>query len=577
MASDRPRVLVLGGGYVSLYLARKLGASIEQGKVDCTIVSRENFQAFHGFIGEMLSGRISASHILSPARRIFSPAQVHVGEIESIDLESSTVITSRRLDGKRTEHHYDQLVVGLGTDDRLDVYPGLAEHGFRLKTYADCFRLRNHILQMFELADIEEDPEERRRLLTFFVAGGGYAGTEIAGELAHLASLLTAKEYRGVRFEECRFVLVEPGPTIIPELYGRDGSGPGAHPRLVELAMRRQAELGVEVRTNTLVTAATPNEVSLSNGERIPARTIISAVGTKPNPLVERLPFEKDDRGRIVVDWCLRVPGRPGIWAGGDSAAVPNPRGGGACPPVAIYAMKHGAKIGSNIARGLTGKRPRRFNYPGIGQGASVGNRYAVAELQGVEVWGFPAWLVWRSLLTYYFPSRDQRLRMMADWLIWPIAGRNILEIQVDRPGDYELRQNRFQPGETILTEGEASRYIHVIVEGEVDLIEVADGDAEEPPVLRTLGPGDHFGVRWIESFGREAARAKTEVRTIALRRDQAPRLQEVLDSAGRLVAESGHFPAITRELEQAARAGEASTPGLPAGSVSPPSTGADG
>lgn len=548
--TGKPRLLVLGGGYVAIHLTRRLGTAIRAGRIDCTVVTGENYHAYHGFIGEMLTGRVSASHILSPARRVLEPAEVHVGTIERINLEAKRVTSSRKLDGRRTEHGYDQLVVCLGTQDRTDVYPGLAEHAYRLKTYPDCFRLRNRILEMFELAAIERDPGERRRLLTFFIAGGGFAGTELAGDLSDLCRRLTAGEYSGIAGDECRVVLVEPGPTIVPELYGVDGKGPGAHPRLVEKAMARQRALGVEVRTNTHVTAATPNEVWLSTGEQVPTRTIVSAVGMRPNPLVEALPFEKDDGGRIVTDGALRVPGHPGVWAGGDCAAVPNPRGG-TCPPVAVYAMAEGAKIGRNIRRVLDGKPPRRFNWPGLAQGASVGNRYAVGEMQGIEVWGFPGWLVWRALLFYYFPSWDRRLRMLADWAIWPLVGRDIVQLSVDRPGDFELRENLFQPGETIAVEGEQSRYIHVIVEGDVALVEHG---VEDAPVLRTLGPGDHFGVRWLESFEREAARAATEVRTIAIRRDQAPRLQEVLDRAGHMTAESGHFPVITPEMEAAMR-----------------------
>jgi NADH:ubiquinone reductase (H+-translocating) len=543
--NSRPQVLVLGGGYAAYTITRALRRAIKRGQVDCTVVSRENFHAFHGFIGEMLTGRVSASHILSPARRIFAPAKLHVAEIEKVDLDQKSVITSRRLDGRRFELSYDHLVISMGIRDRTDVYPGLEEHAFRLKTYPDCFRLRNHIIEMFELASIETDPEERRRLLTFFVAGGGFAGTEVAGELADFARRLTEREYSSISKDECRFVLVEPGPTILPEVYGQH-EGPRSYPRLAKLAMERQKELGLEVRTNTFVTSASPQEVTLSNDERVPTRTIISAVGMKPNALVERLPLEKDERGRIVTENTLRVPGRQGVWAGGDCSSVRHPQGG-TCPPVAMYALKHGTRIGQNILLELEGKSPKRFSFRGFGQLVSVGNRYAVGEIQGREVHGLPAWLMWRMLLLWHFPGWDRRLRLVGDWLIWPIVGRDIVQLHVDRPGDYDLRQNLYQPGEAIAVEGVQSRYVHVIVEGEVELVEVkTDGDTR---VLKTLGPGDHFGIRWIESFEREIARAKTEVRTIAVRRDQAPELQEVLDSAGRLVAESGHFPAITRDM----------------------------
>jgi NADH:ubiquinone reductase (H+-translocating) len=557
-----PHLLVLGGGYAAIQIARSTRAAVKAGRLRVTVVNRENFHVFHGFVGEMVTGRVSPSHILSPSRRLFRPAQVHVGEIQRVDLGARTVTTARSLDGARQTLEYDQLAVCLGTADRTEAYPGLAEHSYRLKTYEDCLALKNHIVEMFELAEIERDPAERRRLLTFFVAGGGYAGTEVAGELADLARLLTSGEYRGIRREECRFVLVHPGPTILPELYGKDGTGPEAHPKLVEYGMRRMRELGVEVLTETRVEAATPNEVCLSNGERIPTRTIVSAVGTTASPIVEALPVEKDERGRIVTDACCRVPGHDGVWAAGDCAAVPLPKApGAACPQVALYALKHGNLIGRNVVRGLDGKPPKRFTFPGLGQGASVGRRSGVGELRGIELKGFPAWLIWRLLLVYYFPTWDRRLRLLADWAIWPIVGRDIVELRSERAGEYDIRHNVFQPGETIAQEERTGKYIHVIVEGEVELLLRQDGMEQ---VLDTLGPGAHFGTRWMESFELETARAKTLVRTVALRRDQAPALQQVLASAGQLSAESGHFPAIVDADRGSSRVGMPSAPRPP-------------
>jgi NADH dehydrogenase len=538
-----PQVLVLGGGYAAIQFARATRRAVKTGKLDVTVVNRENFHVFHGFVGEMVTGRVSPSHILSPSRRLFLPARVHVAEIQRIDLNARKVTTARSLDGSRFTLDYDQLVICLGTVDRTEAYPGLAEHAYRLKTYEDCLALKNHMIEMFDLAEIERDPEERRRLLTFFVAGGGYAGTEVAGELSDLARLLCSSEYPGIRREECRYVLVHPGPTILPELYGKDGTGPEAHPKLVDFGMKRMRQLGVEVMTSTAVEAATPNEVVLSNGERIPTRTIVSAVGTKMPPVVERLALPKDERGRIVCDETCAVPGHDGVWAAGDCAAVPLPGGSGAaCPQVALYAMKQGRLIGKNMVRRAEGKEPKRFTFPGLGQGASVGRRSGVGEVRGIEIKGFTAWLVWRLLLIYYFPTWDRRLRLMTDWLIWPIVGRDIVELRSDRSGEYDIRHNVFQPGEVIAQEERTGKYIHVIVEGEVELLIQGDGMEQ---VFDTLGPGAHFGTRWLESFEMETARAKTLVRTVALRRDQAPALQQLLRSTGPLMAESGHFPAI--------------------------------
>jgi NADH dehydrogenase len=536
----RPRILILGGGYVPITLTRGLRDPVRRGHVDVTVVSRDNFHSFHGFVGEMITGRIGPGNMLSPARRIFAPAKVHVAEIEAIDLEAGLVVTSRHLDGARFELQYDELVLALGTAENTDAYPGLAEHAFKLKTFADCFALKNHLIEMFELADIEPSEEERRRLLTFFVAGGGYAGTEIAGELADFVRLLTAREYSGIRRDECRVVLVHPGPTILPELYGsasEQGRG-RSYRQLVEYATRHARGLGVELMTETRVVHATPLEVSLSNGLRVPTRTIISAVGTRASPLLEGLDIPRDERGRVVVDSCLRVEGREHLWAGGDCASVPHPHGG-TCPAVGIYALKHGAQIARNLRRTLSGRPPEPFRYPGLGQGVSIGKRTAVGEVKGFPVRGLPAWIVWRSLLFYYFPTWDRRLRLLADWSIWPIVGRDIVEMgRAQSVGDYDIRHHVYQAGEVIAESSRPVRHVHVIVEGEVELVR-RNGDVDGTD---TLGPGDHFGRKWLEHAGADAARAKTLVRTVALRADQANKLQDVLLSTGRLVARTGAF-----------------------------------
>jgi NADH dehydrogenase len=547
MSDDRdspPHVLVLGGGYVTIAVCRALKRAAREGRVRVTVVSRENFHPFHGFTSEMVTGRISPSHMLSPARRIFKGARLHVGEIERIDLAARRVTVSRKLDGRRSDLEYDHLVFGVGTRDNLEAYPGLAEHAFRLKAYEDALRLRNHVLTMFELAAIEPDPEERRRILTFFIAGGGFAGTELAGELADYARRLTSRDFPEIDPSDCRIVLVEPGATILPELYKGDGSGKNAYPRLVERAAARQRKLGVEVLTDTLVAAVTPTEVRLSSGARIPTRTVISAVGMKPYAIVARLELETDGRGRIVTDDACRVVGHPDLWAAGDCAAVPKP-GGGTCPPVAIYALKQGQHLGRNIVRQLDGSATKPFRWPGIGQAASVGNRYAVAELKGFQFWGLAAWVVWRGFLFRYFPSWDGRLRMLADWIIWPLVGRSMVELRPTALSNYDIKPNVHQPGEVIVRERQAGRYIHIILDGAV---EICLEDAAEGDALAVLGPGDHFGQRWIESFQPELARARTAVHTIAISREQAPALQEVLASTGLMLGQSGHFPAIPRE-----------------------------
>jgi NADH dehydrogenase len=539
-----PHVLVLGGGYVPITLTRELRRPVERGELEVTVVSRDNFHTFHGFVGEMITGRIGPSSMLSPVRRIFAPANVHVAEIESIDLEAQKVVTSRHLDGARFELGYDHLVLCLGSAENVDAYPGLAEHAYKLKTFRDCLALKNHILEMFELADIERDPAERRRLLTFVVAGGGYAGTEIAGELADFVRLLTKREYSGIKRDECRVLIVHPGPTLLPELYGSqstEGQGRGkGYAKLVEYGTRHARKLGVELMLETRVAGATPHDVYLSNGEHVPTRTIVSAVGTEAPPLFDTIEIPRDARGRVRTDDRLRVEGFENVWAGGDCASVPHPDGG-TCPPVGIYALKHGARIGKNLKRVAGGKQPEQFRYPGLGQGVSIGRRTAVGELKGIPIRGLFCWIVWRSMLFYFFPTWDRRLRLLADWSIWPLVGRDIVQLGRGDHGEYEIRHHVYQPGQVIAEQARPVRHVHVIVEGEVELV-----TGEE--IVENLRAGDHFGRKSIELSRADTARARTLVRTVALRADQANELQDVLLSTERIVARTATFRTISPE-----------------------------
>ncbi|HLO12177.1 MAG TPA: FAD-dependent oxidoreductase, partial [Pseudoneobacillus sp.] len=273
------KVVIVGGGYLAINCARAFYKAINQGEVDVTLISRENYQVFHEFIPEMVTGRITPGHILSPLRRIYKNINVHVGEIETIQFRSQMVTTSSYRDGRQFQIPYDHLVISEESVDDFASYPGLAKHAIKLKTYEDSLHLKNHILKMFELATSIEDQKEQNKLLTFFVAGGGFGGTELAGELANYIRLLTTKEYKQIRREICKVVLVHPGHHVIPELVDSMKNKKGL-PALARFATNHLKRIGVEVMTNTRVIWATPDEVILSNEERIFTKTIISAVET---------------------------------------------------------------------------------------------------------------------------------------------------------------------------------------------------------------------------------------------------------------------------------------------------------
>lgn len=516
-----PKIVILGGGYVTITASRGLRKAIKNKEVEVTVVSRENFHCFHGFVGEMITGRVSAGSIISPVRRIFAPATIHIAHVEQIDLEQQRVTISRLEDGSLYELEYDHLMLALGTADQLDIYPGLKEHGHCLKTYEQCFRLKNHILNMFERASICTDLEERKRLLTFVVAGGGYAGTEIAGEMSDFVRIMTENEYKHIQRDECRVILVCKSSMILPELYtGKGASGYGnGHPELVDFASKHAVELGVEVMLDTKVEQATEASVYLSNGDIIPTYTIINAVGTKCQPVLETLELEKDYKGRIILNNDMTVKGWSNVWAGGDCAALPHPKGD-YCPSVGIFALKAGKHFAKNVLRTIRKEPLKKFNYIGLGQGVSIGKRTAVVELKGVRIKGLLAWMLWRILLVYYFPTWDRRLRLIADWMIWPFVGRDIVNMSIGNKDHIGVRNNRYPAGEKISELGKDVQYVHLITEGEVEII-------YNDIVIDTLAKGDLIREDFYLKNDGVYSRAKTLVKTISTKKDDVGMMME--------------------------------------------------
>lgn len=498
-----PRVVCLGGGYVAVWLVKALRGAVRRRTVDLTVVDRDNFHTFHGFVPEMLGGRISPGGISSPARKLFAPARFHNGDITHIDVERKVIVASRRLDGRETQIPYDHLVVGLGAGDDIARYPGLAEHAFRVHRYADALRTRNHLLGMMEMAAIEVDPDERRRLLTFVVAGGGYGGIEIVTELDDFLRGLTEDEYPQISADEIRVVCLHSGDHVLHELEER-------HPQLQAWAERFIDErTHVEVMRRTRIASATATEAILEDGTRIPTRTIISSTGTAQSPLLDQLPYPRDERGRLRTDELLNVLGATDVWAGGDCAANPHPRGG-TNPPLAVFAMATGWRIGRNIVARTRGTAPRPYRFVELGDACALGRRRAVGHVRGLPVRGLPAWIMWRLTLLAFLPAADRRLRVVLDWIVTPLTGRDTAMLQLDEP--VGVRRELYEPGQVVIAEGDVGRRLYVVRSGSVEVFRTLPGGAEE--VLATLERGAHFGEMAVFEESRRSASVRARERT---------------------------------------------------------------
>src|SRR5215469_10801614 len=294
---------------------------------------------------------------------------------------------------------------------------------FNFKSLLDAIRIRNHVIEMFERADREADPELRQRLLTFVIAGGGFAGVELAGALNDFARGILA-DYPNLKPDELNIVLVHSRDRILPEL----------SESLAKYAQQKMEARGVKFKLNARLSDARPGVVVLNDGE-IPAETLVWTAGTSPNPLLRSLPIEKDKRGAVKVDSALAVPSHAGVWALGDCAGVTDAKTSKPCPPTAQFAIREAAAVARSIANKLRGRTPRHFHFDSLGALCVVGHQTACAELsvpffrsKSVRFSGLLAWLMWRGIYLSKLPGIERKIRVLMDWTIELFFPRDIVQ-----------------------------------------------------------------------------------------------------------------------------------------------------
>src|SRR5262245_45339831 len=375
----RPRVVILGGGFAGVYTALELEkATARQDDVEIVLVNRENYFVFQPMLPEVISGSIGLTDVVSPIRQLLPRTELHIREVEAVDLERRVVVTSPGFKPRSHEIPYDHLVLALGNVTDFRGLPGLPAHALPFKNLGDALRLRSHLMRALAEAAIERhDPGLRRELLTFVVAGGGFSGVEVVAEVNDFVRTV-ARRYRGLDPSEIRVVLLHALDRILPELTEPLGL-------YAQKILRRR---GVELRLQTRLQAATGTEAVLTGGERIPTRTVVSTVPASPHPVIEALSLPKGRNGRVLTSGQLLVEGTTNVWAVGDCAQVPSPDGSTA-PPTAQHATRQAAVAAHNIVATLRGGAKRTFDFKGLGKMGSLGHHSAVAEVMGVDVSGF--------------------------------------------------------------------------------------------------------------------------------------------------------------------------------------------
>jgi NADH dehydrogenase len=399
----RGGTLILGGGFAGSYVARLVG------RRGSTILSPENYMLYTPLLPEAGAGTIEPRHAVVPLRQMCPHADLVLGRATALD-EAGKVVVAETLAGTY-EIGYERLVVALGAVPRVAPVPGLREHGLAFKDLADAIALRNRVLHQLERASIRSAPEE----LGFVFVGAGYAGVEALAELKDLAEA-ALRYYPALRDVPQRWVLVDAAPKILPEIPRRLG----------EYAAEHLARHGVEIHVSTTLESYDGVEAQLSDGTRIPARTLVWTAGVRANPLLAQLGLPLDERGRILVDETLRVHDREDVWALGDCTAVPNAQTPGELdPPTSQHALRQARRLAKNLAA----RRPRPYRYRMLGQVATLGHYKGIAEIPGLRLRGFLGWFVARTYHLYQLPLFTRKLRVVMDWTVALFFRRDIVEI----------------------------------------------------------------------------------------------------------------------------------------------------
>jgi NADH dehydrogenase len=413
------RILILGGGFAAITAARKLEKLLRPGEAIVELVSRENFSVFTPMLPEVSSGGLEPRHISTPVRAELRHTKFYLAEVGTIDIKAQRVTILSPITETTQVLEYDQLVLALGSVTSTFNLPGIDEFALPLKTLEDAERLRNHVIAMLELAQVEPDPARRARLLTFVFVGGGFTGVEAVGEMMDFFRSVV-RYYPSIAAHEVHGILIEGGNKLLIGL--QDGMG--------EYSLRSLERRGVDVRLSTMVAGADADGLLLKGGEHIPTGTIVWSAGVKPSPNVEKLGLETR-RGAIVTNADMSVPGFDNVWAAGDCASIPD-QNGAPYPATAQHALREGPVLAHNIVARLRGEPTEPFVFSALGMMASLGGRSGVAGLFGKYLLtGFPAWFLWRTYYLARLPGIDRRLRVTFDWTLNMLFPRDTAELRL--------------------------------------------------------------------------------------------------------------------------------------------------
>lgn len=419
-----PRIVVLGGGTVGLYSARRLRKRLGRREAAIVVVDPRPYMTYAPFLPEVAAGSISDRDVVAPHNRALKHIDTLLGSVSNINHASRTLEITPK-EGPAYEITYDHLIVGLGAVSRVLPIPGLAENAIGLKNVEEAVAIRNHVLDRILVADSMWDREARKRLLTFTFVGGGFAGMEAIAEIEDMARS-AVKQQKTLSVEDLRFVMIEGSDRVLPEL----------PLEMANYAKKALEKRGVEFYMSTFLSSCVDGHIVTSTGVEFESDTIVWTAGVKANPIISQSDLHTDKMGRLTVNTKLQAIDAdgnviPDVYGAGDCAAVPDAfSDGGFCVPNAQHAVRQATLLGNNLASVLRSGPLKDYAHKSLGTVAGLGLHKGVAVLFNViKLRGFLAWLAHRGYHLSAMPTLSRRLRITTGWLSVYLMRRELVSL----------------------------------------------------------------------------------------------------------------------------------------------------
>jgi NADH dehydrogenase len=395
----KQQIIVIGAGFAGINAVKNLA---KNNHLEITLIDRRNHHLFQPLLYQVATAGLSPADIATPIRTIFSEnenVKVIMSNIESVNLAGKSIHTSDGVD-----YAYDYLIMACGAKHSYFANPEWEAFSPGLKTLEQATEIRRRILLAYELAEKENNTEKQKDLLTFVIVGGGPTGVELAGTIGEISRYTLSEDFRNIRPERTRVILVEAGPRILPAF----------SEKLSKSAARDLEKLGVQIWTSTRVTKITEDNVELGS-ESIRARTIIWAAGVQPSSLGKSLGTPLDKIGRVIVEKDLSIRGYKEVFVLGDQAMFPTEDGRG-LPGLAPVAMQQGTHAAKNIIADIQQKPRKNFQYNDKGAMATIGRKSAIVQMKHLQFGGFLAWATWLFIHIFYLIGFKNRLFVFMQW-----------------------------------------------------------------------------------------------------------------------------------------------------------------